>query len=91
MAAWQLGLGFVGTVLVGWLAYLGAKKTAGAARESVNRTAQVDEQQSALDAWKELLEPYRGQRARVVLLLEHGGLYTQRRAPRMAPRSIAAM
>jgi 3-methyladenine DNA glycosylase/8-oxoguanine DNA glycosylase len=39
----------------------------------------------------ELLEPYRGQRARVVLLLERGGLFAQRRAPRMAPRSIAAM
>jgi len=39
----------------------------------------------------ELLEPYRGQRARVVLLLEHGGAYLPRRAPRMAPRSIAAM
>ncbi len=39
----------------------------------------------------ELLEPYRGQRARVVLLLERGGLYPQRRAPRMAARSIAAI
>ena len=39
----------------------------------------------------ELLEPYRGQRARVVLLLERAGLYPQRRAPRMPPRSIAAI
>jgi 3-methyladenine DNA glycosylase/8-oxoguanine DNA glycosylase len=39
----------------------------------------------------ELLEPYRGQRARVVLLLEHAGIYAARRAPRAAPRSIAAI
>lgn len=37
----------------------------------------------------ELLEPYRGQRARVALLIEHGGQHQQRRAPRMAARSIA--
>jgi 3-methyladenine DNA glycosylase/8-oxoguanine DNA glycosylase len=37
----------------------------------------------------ELLEPYRGQRARVVLLLELSGRYPARRGPRMAPRSIA--
>ncbi len=39
----------------------------------------------------ELLEPYRGQRARVALLIEHGGQHQQRRAPRMAVRSIAAI
>lgn len=39
----------------------------------------------------ELLEPYRGQRARVVLLLEHAGLYRARRAPRMRARMIARM
>lgn len=39
----------------------------------------------------ELLEPYRGQRARVVRLLEHSGLSPARRGPRMAPRSIAAI
>ncbi len=39
----------------------------------------------------ELLEPYAGQRARVVLLLEHAGVRRERHAPRMAPRSIAAM
>jgi hypothetical protein len=37
----------------------------------------------------ELLEPYAGQRARVVLLLEHAGQRGERHAPRMAPRSIA--
>lgn len=39
----------------------------------------------------ELLEPYRGQRARVVRLLELSGLHPPRRGPRMAPRSIAAI
>jgi 3-methyladenine DNA glycosylase/8-oxoguanine DNA glycosylase len=39
----------------------------------------------------QLLEPYRGQRARVVLLLELGGRYPPRRGPRFAPRSIAAI
>jgi 3-methyladenine DNA glycosylase/8-oxoguanine DNA glycosylase len=38
----------------------------------------------------ELLEPYRGQRGRVALLIEHGGLQQPRRAPRMRLRSIAA-
>jgi 3-methyladenine DNA glycosylase/8-oxoguanine DNA glycosylase len=37
----------------------------------------------------ELLEPYRGQRARVVALLEHAGRRPPRRAPRLAPREIA--
>jgi 3-methyladenine DNA glycosylase/8-oxoguanine DNA glycosylase len=37
----------------------------------------------------ELLEPYRGQRARVVRLLEASGLAAPRFGPRMAPRSIA--
>jgi len=37
----------------------------------------------------ELLEPYAGQRARVVLLLEQAGYRAERHAPRMAPRSIA--
>jgi 3-methyladenine DNA glycosylase/8-oxoguanine DNA glycosylase len=39
----------------------------------------------------ELLEPYAGQRARVVLLIEHSGLRPARRAPRYAPRQIAGM
>jgi 3-methyladenine DNA glycosylase/8-oxoguanine DNA glycosylase len=37
------------------------------------------------------LEPYRGQRARVVLLIETGGFRLPRRAPRFAARSIAAI
>jgi 3-methyladenine DNA glycosylase/8-oxoguanine DNA glycosylase len=39
----------------------------------------------------ELLEPYAGQRARVVLLIERSGLRPARRAPRYAPRRIAGM
>ena len=39
----------------------------------------------------ELLEPYRGQRARAVRLLETSGLRAPRYGPRMAPRSIASM
>jgi 3-methyladenine DNA glycosylase/8-oxoguanine DNA glycosylase len=39
----------------------------------------------------ELLEPYAGQRARVVLLLELSGLRAPRFGPRMATRSIAAI
>jgi 3-methyladenine DNA glycosylase/8-oxoguanine DNA glycosylase len=37
----------------------------------------------------ELLEPYRGQRGRVQLLLEASGIRAPRYGPRMAPRSIA--
>lgn len=39
----------------------------------------------------ELLAPYAGQRARVVLLIERSGLRPARRAPRYAPRKIAGM
>jgi 3-methyladenine DNA glycosylase/8-oxoguanine DNA glycosylase len=39
----------------------------------------------------ELLEPYRGQRARVVRLIEDAALYPPRRGPRMAGRSIAGI
>jgi len=39
----------------------------------------------------ELLEPYRGQRGRVIRLLEASGLAAPRYGPRMAPRSIAGM
>jgi 3-methyladenine DNA glycosylase/8-oxoguanine DNA glycosylase len=39
----------------------------------------------------ELLEPYRGQRARVVRLLELSGITAPRFGPRFRPRSIAAM
>ncbi len=38
----------------------------------------------------ELLEPYRGQRARVIRLLEAAGIRPPRRGPRMVPRRIEA-
>ncbi|MEO8229935.1 MAG: DNA-3-methyladenine glycosylase 2 family protein [Chloroflexota bacterium] len=37
----------------------------------------------------EILEPYRGQRGRVIRLLEASGLYAPRRGPRMPTRSVA--
>ena len=39
----------------------------------------------------ELLEPYRGQRGRVIRLLEAAGIGAPRFGPRMAPRAIAAI
>ena len=39
----------------------------------------------------ELLEPYRGHRARVIRLLEASGIRPPAHGPRMAPRSIAAI
>jgi 3-methyladenine DNA glycosylase/8-oxoguanine DNA glycosylase len=39
----------------------------------------------------ELLEPYRGQRARVIRLLEAAGVAAPRYGPRMAPRAIASI
>ena len=39
----------------------------------------------------EILEPYRGQRGRVIRLLEASGLAAPRRGPRMPPRSIAGI
>jgi 3-methyladenine DNA glycosylase/8-oxoguanine DNA glycosylase len=39
----------------------------------------------------ELLEPFRGQRGRVIRLLELGGRHAPRRGPRMAPRRIESI
>jgi hypothetical protein len=39
----------------------------------------------------ELLEPYRGQRARVVRLLEVAGVKIPRYGPRFSPRRIAGI
>lgn len=39
----------------------------------------------------ELLAPYAGHRARVIRLIEAGGIRAPRRGPRMAPRSIAGI
>lgn len=57
--SWQGVLILVGSVVAAWLTYKGARFTARLAREGSQETTKVDEQQSALDAWKELLEPYR--------------------------------
>jgi hypothetical protein len=54
---WKAALGVFATIGSGYLLYRGATRTAGAAKEGVHRTARVDEQQSALDAWKGLNEP----------------------------------
>ena len=43
------------------------------------------------DRMLQLLEPYRGQRARVIRLLEASGIRAPRYGPRMAPRSIAGI
>jgi 3-methyladenine DNA glycosylase/8-oxoguanine DNA glycosylase len=51
--------------------------------------ALAGEQRGTDERMLELLEPYRGQRGRVALLIEHGGLQQPRRAPRMRLRSIA--
>lgn len=51
--------------------------------------ALAGERRSTDERMLDLLEPYRGQRARVVLLLTLGGLYPPRRGPRLAARSIA--
>ncbi len=52
--------------------------------------ALADEPRGTDERMLELLEPYRGQRARVALLVEHAGLLQPRRAPRMPFRNIAA-
>jgi len=39
----------------------------------------------------ELLEPFRGHRARVIRLLEESGIRPEAHGPRMQPRSIAAI
>lgn len=56
---WQPVLALVGTVLLAYFAYRGAKATAASAKAGNDRTADVDAQESALKAWQELLAPYR--------------------------------
>lgn len=58
---------------------------------SVVAWALAGERRADDDRMIELLEPYRGQRARVQRLLELGGIGPPRRGPRMAPRHIAAI
>lgn len=59
LAWWQPVLALVGTVVLAYFAYRGAKATAATARAGNDRAADVDAQQSALAAWQELLSPYR--------------------------------
>lgn len=53
--------------------------------------ALAGEERGSDERMLELLEPYRGQRARVVRLLELSGIAPPRYGPRLAPRSIGAM
>jgi 3-methyladenine DNA glycosylase/8-oxoguanine DNA glycosylase len=53
--------------------------------------ALASEREGSDERMLELLEPYAGQRARVVLLIERAALRFERHRPRMAPRSIAAI
>lgn len=61
---WKAVLALVGTVVGAVLLYKGAKLTGARAVEGTARTAEVDEQQSALTAWKELLAPVQTELAR---------------------------
>ncbi len=56
---WKVLLGAAVTLAGSWLLYKGVVRTASAAKDGVQQTTQVDAQQSALDAWQELLQPYR--------------------------------
>ena len=51
--------GVIGSLGAAWLVYRGAQFTGTKAKEGVDQTSRVDAQQSALDAWQELLQPYR--------------------------------
>jgi 3-methyladenine DNA glycosylase/8-oxoguanine DNA glycosylase len=53
--------------------------------------ALAGERRGTDDRMLELLEPYRGQRGRVIRLLEASGIRPAPRGPRMQPRSIAAI
>lgn len=47
-----------GTIVCGYFLLRGSKFTATKAKEGVEQASQVDAQQSALDAWEKLLQPY---------------------------------
>jgi 3-methyladenine DNA glycosylase/8-oxoguanine DNA glycosylase len=53
--------------------------------------ALAGERKATDDRMLELLEPFRGHRARVIRLLEESGIRPEARGPRMQPRSIAAI
>ncbi|TIC78764.1 hypothetical protein [Nocardioides sp. GY 10127] len=52
-------LGLLGSIAVAYITYRGARYTAAASREGARRTSDVDAQDSALQAWKDILQPYR--------------------------------
>lgn len=56
---WQYILGTIVTLILGYLTYRGGTVQAEKSRLGVDRTADVAEQESALQGWKELLDPYR--------------------------------
>ena len=53
--------------------------------------ALAGERKATDDRMLELLEPFRGHRARVIRLLEESGIRPEMHGPRMQPRSIAAI
>lgn len=53
------------TLAGSWLVLRGGKHTADASRAASTDASRVDAQDSALEAWKQLLEPYRVEVARV--------------------------
>ena len=59
------GIGAAATILVGFLTYLGVRRQASAAKAgAAQQTAQV-QADTAVQAWQELLEPYRAEVALV--------------------------
>lgn len=85
---WKAVLALVGSLAGAYLLYRGAIRTAGSAKEGVQQTAQVDAQQSAIDAWQELLQPYRDEVA--TLRTDLDTERTQRRAAEAKERKERA-
>lgn len=75
----------LGTILVAYLGYKGAKFTASRAQEGVKQTSQVDAQESALIAWQALLKPYQERVAQLEIDLD-----TEREARARQASAISA-
>lgn len=56
---WKAVLALLGTALVVLGGYFGATRTAAASRAGATQTSHVAAQESALQAWESLLQPYR--------------------------------
>lgn len=56
---WKIIVGTVGTVAVGWFVLVGARHTANTSKAGAEQTSHVNAQESALQAWESLLQPYR--------------------------------